>query len=673
MAPLNPLAKFKDGLLIKDGGVPQSAPLKDTAIAVSIEGGLATVVTHRTFTNEESVSIEATLTFPVPVSAVLVALTAKIGDRVLNGRAEAKQAARQTYEDAIEAGKSAVLHEEAIKGIHILTVGHIPPGATIVVESTWVQALSFAGKEPRLRIPTTVGDIFGRSPLIESDELIHAAVTHHATIEIVSSSGTPTIDGVELSSGKADIGLDAPIDITVNGWLGGSSVIGFDGGGRPVEIRVARHPSDDRPLGATIIADRSGSMNQVNSAVAGRHLTKFDMMRKGLAAAARQLSAGDTFALYQFNNQSQRLGGGAGQSLLEHLVHSLQAPSGGTSIGAALEHAIAHEGEGADLLVITDGKSHDIDIQKLARSKVRVHVVLIGEDSLEANVGHLASLTGGQVFIASGDDTSEAIQSALASMRSPHVPPQPLTKWPEAMSFGRQGALIEVVWGEPAADNARDVIGAYASGLVVPLFDEEHATRIAVENGIVSHLTSLVLVDEESSGQDAIPAQRKVPLATPRTSGMMSFAAPMSAMRGIAPSSASLSAGHSKGFDFLEPSSFEVELPLSSRSIFQDHAAQEKAPQIDWDAYPMNLVKTDIMSLPAPARLWIAMTTADQEVAALAAQLGIDKLSLVVALLAFRDRNTNRSAARVLKAILKNVDPAILEPVVLHLNLQVTA
>ena len=43
------------------------------------------------------------------------------------------------------------------------------------------------------------------------------------------------------------------------------------------------------------------------------------------------------------------------------------------------------------------------------------------------------------------------------------------------------------------------------------------AARVAEEEGLTTHLTSLVLVDEASEAQEGVPAMRKVLLPTPRT------------------------------------------------------------------------------------------------------------------------------------------------------------
>jgi len=60
----------------------------------------------------------------------------------------------------------------------------------------------------------------------------------------------------------------------------------------------------------------------------------------------------------------------------------LSGPAGGTEIGAALA-VVTAQSRGRDVLLVTDGKSHALDVQALARTGSRFSVVLVGEDSLE--------------------------------------------------------------------------------------------------------------------------------------------------------------------------------------------------------------------------------------------------------------------------------------------------
>jgi hypothetical protein len=117
-------------------------PLVATEIKVGIQGGLAVVTTERQFRNRESDPIEAMITFPVPVDAVLVGLRARVGGKEVISRARRRDEAREVYEDALDRGKAAVLHEEILRGVHMLSVGQLPGGTEVTVISTWATFLA---------------------------------------------------------------------------------------------------------------------------------------------------------------------------------------------------------------------------------------------------------------------------------------------------------------------------------------------------------------------------------------------------------------------------------------------------------------------------------------------------------------------------------------------------
>src|SRR5437762_9061232 len=89
---IDPLHAFIAGGFV--AGTPRPVPLVATRFDVQIDSGLAVVTTSRTFRNAESESIDATITFPVPVHATLRALRARIGDRVLDASANRQGGAR---------------------------------------------------------------------------------------------------------------------------------------------------------------------------------------------------------------------------------------------------------------------------------------------------------------------------------------------------------------------------------------------------------------------------------------------------------------------------------------------------------------------------------------------------------------------------------------------------
>ena len=137
---------------------------------------------------------------------------------------------------------------------------------------------------------------------------------------------------------------------------------------------------------------------------------------------------------------------------LRTLVEGLQQPSGGTEIGRALSDVI-RDLSVRDVLLITDGKSHALDVQKIAQLGRRISVVLIGEDSLEANVGHLAAMTGGTIVAAVGGDASDALQAAANFLRLPAETVEPISGLPQSVNASRGNCRVMAEWQQ--AEKAR--------------------------------------------------------------------------------------------------------------------------------------------------------------------------------------------------------------------------
>ncbi len=256
----DPLRMFAAGAFVRSTETP--LPLICTEFDVTIDAGLAVVATKRRFRNAEPASIEATITFPVPVHAVLFELKAKIAGQVLKAEARRKKGAREIYEDAIERGKTAVLHEEVLRGVHMLSVGHIPPGAEIEIESIWATTLTASGDACTLRIPLTVGDIYGRSPLPDADDLIQGGALQMATLSVACQADSVRLLHGELREGAAEVPLNAPIDLEVRGMTP-KNLCGRAADGRQAVLRVEPVPAAKTPLDVALLVDHSGSMDAV--------------------------------------------------------------------------------------------------------------------------------------------------------------------------------------------------------------------------------------------------------------------------------------------------------------------------------------------------------------------------------------------------------------------------
>jgi hypothetical protein len=682
----DPLHAFVAGAFIS--GSKNPIPLIATKFEVLIAAGVAVVTTKRTFRNVESQSIEATITFPVPVHAALFRLEAHLDSRVLKARARNRLTARETYETAVEGGKTAVLHEEVLRGVHMLSVAHIAPGAEIEICSAWVTTLTQAKGRASLRIPLTVGDIYGRSGLPDSDDFIHGGPVQTGELAVTCRDGDVLLGGRRFDGGTAQVSIDMPIDLEVPGFAP-SDLQGIAADGRAVVVRVAPQQTADAALDIAVLVDHSGSMS---SAVSGdrNDLTKHAALVAGLDAAAKRLGSADHIDLWQFCDMPSAVGSGSGSTAVRGLLRQLADTRGGTEIGLALE-TVLEKSRAQDVLLVTDGKSHALDVQNLARSGRRFTVVLVGEDSLEANVGHLAALTGGEIFVAAGVDLADIINAAFDSVRTPRIAMTPISGKPERISAARAGMVVTAAWLAPpqtdaqSADQAEDAImpravAALAACLALPALDPEAAGALAEAEGLVTHLTSLVLVDEEAPTQDGIPATRKIALPSPRTAAVPAAMYCLDAFEArriaeprptaaAAPEAAApramrrmiggglFSSGPSdrmRSFlDSLMPSPVAPP-PAPSRPAAPDlppnlHSLHAR---IDWDRAPRRLQAGDLSGLDAAVAQAIHRIADTDEIRALAAQLGLDPIILVIALLARAASRSKRSARRIAKTIL---------------------
>ncbi len=298
-----------------------------------------------------------------------------------------------------------------------------------------------------------------------------------------------------------------------------------------------------------------------------------------------------------------------------------------------------------------------MDVQALAQTGSRFSVVLIGEDSLEANVGHLAALTGGEIFVSAGADLAEVLNAALLSLRTKHRTVSPITG---RISVRRAGMTLTAMWQEAEGlieETAERAVAALAASLALPAFDTESAARLAETEGLITHLTSLVLVDEAGAVQDGIPAARKVALPAPRLIAM-SLMAPTQ----IAEQRASLRASNDRMMDAVHVRrnlDYNASTPIDPAVAWVDLSSL--GARIDWDVAPQQLQAGDLSTLDRDVARAIQTAAALTEVVVLARQLALDPLALVIGLIARFESSRNRSAARLAKAIFGDIASARLD------------
>ena len=190
-------------------------------------------------------------------------------------------------------------------------------------------------------------------------------------------------------------------------------------------------------------------------------------------------------------------------------------------------------------------------------------------------------------------------------------------------------------------------MAAIAASIALPTLDTEGAAQFAESEGLVTHLTSLVLVDENGTVQEGLPGTRKVALPSPWL---------------IAQESAS-SVGCLRDFDELAVRAFSPSIiPERSRAFVPPIAPETSrtdlsiiASKIDWDAAPQQLQAGNLSALDREVARAIRSAAAISKVVAFARQLGLDPVVLVVGLVARSESSVSRSAATLAKAIFGDI------------------
>lgn len=663
----DPLAVFLRDALPQDK-VP--VPLQSTAFDILIESGLAIVSTTRLFQNTEDRSIEATLTFPVPVHAVLFSLHVKIGERRLQATARSKETARSTYEEGLAEGKAAILHEELLRGIHMLSVGNIPPGQEIEVTTVWAMPLMMAGGEGHLRIPTTVGQIYGQSPLADGDDFTWGSNVPLADVIVRSSGASVAIGGRAIGAEPVKIPMNQPIDLTVGSWQIAPLVSrAADGHAIELELRPALPASS--ALNLAILVDHSGSMGEAGSNGETGNKTVHDLVASALKALSTHLASEDFIDLWEFSHEARQIGQSVGnQPPLPSLIRELSPPDGGTEINGSLL-AVLGATKANSILLITDGRSHALDVQALAGRGKRISVLLVGEDSLEAQVGHLATLTGGDIFVTPKNAADKILGAALNSLRSP---PRTVVKVGSAAEmheeFSLSGMTICLKRRGKADTGPRNTlehgVAALAASLQIPALSEEKAASLAAAEGLVTHLTSLVLIDEASALQDSIPLRRRVPLAPPQayfsydpSYRMASSIVPPPSQGNPQQSILSRILGHRS-----KPANTHIGQGEPEDAF---HASLNVlALLIDWDGLAHDLSRGWIDELDEEVAEEIRRMARSLDVLMLAHGHNIDALRIVIFLLARRaSAKNNRSATRVMYSLRIDLSPSVINAALL--------
>jgi len=132
-------------------------PLKSTHAKVHISGVIADVKVTQVYKNEGKKAIEAIYVFPASTKAAVYGMKMTIGERTITAKIREREKARQEYNQAKQAGKSASLLEQHRPNVFQMNVANILPSDVIKVELKYTELLIPTDKVYEFTYPTVVG------------------------------------------------------------------------------------------------------------------------------------------------------------------------------------------------------------------------------------------------------------------------------------------------------------------------------------------------------------------------------------------------------------------------------------------------------------------------------------------------------------------------------------
>ena len=138
-------------------------PLRSTLVDVHIVGVIAHVKVTQRYENTGKIPLEARYVFPASSKAALHAMEMRLGDRRIVAKIAEKNAARQAYTEAKNAGKTASLLEQARPNVFEMKVANVLPSDVIEVKFSYSELITPSEGVYRFLFPTVVAPRYNTS------------------------------------------------------------------------------------------------------------------------------------------------------------------------------------------------------------------------------------------------------------------------------------------------------------------------------------------------------------------------------------------------------------------------------------------------------------------------------------------------------------------------------
>ncbi|HXS50988.1 MAG TPA: marine proteobacterial sortase target protein [Usitatibacter sp.] len=202
-------ADARAGELLLTTGTPGEytvAPTVETEVAITVSGVAARTRVTQSFHNPGAEFVEGVYVFPLPDKAAVDHLEMQIGNRVIVGEIQEKDAARKSYEQAKSAGRKAALVEQQRPNLFTNSVAQIGPDEMVRITIEYQQTLGYENGVYRLRFPLAITPRY-----VPMKAPVEALPEERKALE---ASDAPLVQPAFESAGPTD--LVNPVDIAVS-------------------------------------------------------------------------------------------------------------------------------------------------------------------------------------------------------------------------------------------------------------------------------------------------------------------------------------------------------------------------------------------------------------------------------------------------------------------------
>jgi len=189
-------------LNFSDGRAAAIAPQLHSKVDIHITGPIARVRVEQTFSNPSDAWAEAVYTFPLPPDSAVDQLQMLIGERIIEGEIQERQAAQKIYRQARRAGQQAALVEQHRPNIFSTNVANVPPGEELTVVLEYQQQVMRRGSRFSLHFPMSITPRYTpRNHLADADPITSDKPVTQLTTALAGENNNATEIWIDLQAG----------------------------------------------------------------------------------------------------------------------------------------------------------------------------------------------------------------------------------------------------------------------------------------------------------------------------------------------------------------------------------------------------------------------------------------------------------------------------------------